>query len=47
MPGTDLLLGEALLSPTRYLPLIKEIFEHHRADVKGIFHCTGGGLTNR
>lgn len=39
-------IGEALLSPTMtYLPLIKGILENCRDGVKGIFHCTGGGLT--
>jgi len=46
IPGTGLSLGTALLSPTRsYLPLIKGLLGEHRKDIKGIFHCTGGGLT--
>lgn len=46
IPGTGLSLGEAMLSRTRtYLPLIIELLKHHKDDIKGIFHCTGGGLT--
>ncbi|MBU1446156.1 phosphoribosylformylglycinamidine cyclo-ligase [Patescibacteria group bacterium] len=46
IPNTSMSLGEALLSPTRtYLPLIKEILRADRDQVKGIFNCTGGGLT--
>ena len=37
-------LGRALLSPTRtYLPILKTLLNHHRTDIHGIIHCTGGG----
>lgn len=46
IPGTDMTLGAAMLSPTRsYLPLIKELLENDKNGIKGIFNCTGGGLT--
>ncbi|MCD6109733.1 phosphoribosylformylglycinamidine cyclo-ligase [bacterium] len=46
IPNTSLTLGEAMLSPTRsYLPLIKELLKAKRYKIKGIFNCTGGGLT--
>ncbi|MDF1695994.1 MAG: AIR synthase-related protein [Saprospiraceae bacterium] len=38
--------GKLVLSPTRtYIPLIKKIIDHHRADVNGMIHCTGGAQT--
>lgn len=47
LPGSELTLGEALLSPTRtYLPVMKEIFSQIGTDpVLGLIHCTGGGQT--
>jgi len=46
IPETEMTLGEAMLSPTRcYLPLIRKFLEAERACVKGVFNCTGGGLT--
>jgi phosphoribosylformylglycinamidine cyclo-ligase len=46
LPGTDLTVGRALLSPTRtYAPVIKEVLEKHFENVYGIVHCTGGGQT--
>lgn len=46
LPGTELTVGEALLSPTRaYAPVIKEALEKNFAHVHGIVHCTGGGQT--
>ena len=46
IPGTDMTLGEAMLSPTRsYLPLIKELLKNKKNEIKGVFNCTGGGLT--
>ncbi|MFH1284603.1 MAG: AIR synthase related protein [Candidatus Peregrinibacteria bacterium] len=46
IPGTDMTLGEAMLSPTRsYLPLIKALLANNNNGIKGIFNCTGGGLT--
>jgi len=38
--------GRLVLSPTRtYLPLVKAILAEHRAKVKGMVHCSGGGQT--
>jgi phosphoribosylformylglycinamidine cyclo-ligase len=38
--------GKMVLSPTRtYLPLVKTILQHHRKDVCGMVHCSGGGQT--
>lgn len=46
LPGTNLTVGKALLSPTRtYTPILKEILEKNHAQVHGIVHCTGGGQT--
>lgn len=45
-PGTELNVGQALLSPTRtYLPVVNEVLENHRRHVHGMVHCTGGGQT--
>ena len=42
----ELNVGQLLLSPTRtYLPLVKEIFAQHKAEIHGIIHCTGGAQT--
>lgn len=44
LPGTDVRVGDAILSPTRtYAPIIKEILDAKRAAVHGMVHCTGGG----
>ena len=44
--GFPLDVGKMLLSPTRtYLPVMKKILSEHRAKVKGLIHCTGGGQT--
>jgi phosphoribosylformylglycinamidine cyclo-ligase len=46
LPGTDLTVGDALLSPTRtYAPVLVEILEKFRHDIHGIFNNTGGGQT--
>ncbi|MBN2441465.1 MAG: hypothetical protein JXJ04_08960, partial [Spirochaetales bacterium] len=45
LPGSDLTVGEALLSPTRtFAPVIKRILENDRKSIHGIIHNTGGGL---
>jgi len=45
LAGTELTIGEALLSPTRtYAPVLKIILEKYRKDIRGIIHNTGGGL---
>jgi len=39
-------IGKLILSPTRtYAPVVKTIVEHHRQDIHGIVHCSGGGQT--
>ena len=39
-------VGKLVLSPTRtYIPLIKKILDHHRSQVNGMIHCTGGAQT--
>jgi len=44
LPGSDLDVGSAILSPTRtYLPFIKTLFGEQPDTVCGIVHCTGGG----
>ncbi|MBN2154761.1 MAG: phosphoribosylformylglycinamidine cyclo-ligase [Candidatus Lokiarchaeota archaeon] len=46
LSGTDLSVGEGLLSPTRtYSPVIVEIFQHFKTKIHGIYHNTGGGQT--
>ncbi len=44
LPGTDVCVGDAILSPTRtYAPIVKDILESDRDAVHGMVHCTGGG----
>jgi phosphoribosylformylglycinamidine cyclo-ligase len=44
--GLPLNVGRAVLSPTRtYAPLLLEILKHHRKNIHGIIHCTGGAQT--
>lgn len=44
--GTPLNAGKLVLSPTRtYAPIIKEILKHHREDIHGMVHCSGGAQT--
>src|SRR5690606_33726213 len=38
--------GKLVLSPTRtYLPVLKEILNHHKSSIDGMIHCTGGAQT--
>jgi phosphoribosylformylglycinamidine cyclo-ligase len=38
--------GKLVLAPTRtYAPIIKEILKHHRKEIHGIIHCSGGAQT--
>ena len=42
--GVD--VGKLVLSPTRtYAPVIKEVLNHHRSDIHGMIHCSGGAQT--
>ncbi|MCR4689181.1 MAG: hypothetical protein K5745_06460 [Saccharofermentans sp.] len=44
LPGTDITVGEGILSPTRtFLPVISKVLEMHKEEIYGIIHCTGGG----
>jgi phosphoribosylformylglycinamidine cyclo-ligase len=44
--GTPLDAGQLVLSPTRtYAPIIKKILDHHRSDIHGMVHCSGGAQT--
>lgn len=44
--GQAITLGKLVLSPTRtYLPVIKAMLDGHRAAIKGMVHCSGGGQT--
>lgn len=46
LAGSNLTVGEALLSPTRtYLPIIKTVMETVSDSVYGLVHCSGGGQT--
>jgi phosphoribosylformylglycinamidine cyclo-ligase len=38
--------GKLVLSPTRtYAPVVKKILEHHRNNIHGMIHCSGGAQT--
>ena len=44
--GSPIDAGKLVLSPTRtYAPIIKKILDHHRADIHGMVHCSGGAQT--
>lgn len=44
--GTDYVVGDLLLSPTRtFLPLLHTAIAQHRSSIKGIIHNTGGAHT--
>ena len=44
LPGTDVRVGDAILSPTRtYAPIVNDILSVSREKVHGMIHCTGGG----
>ena len=48
MNGTDVNIGQALLSPTRtYAPILNTIFKEKKLKdaIHGIIHCTGGAQT--
>jgi phosphoribosylformylglycinamidine cyclo-ligase len=39
-------IGKLILSPTRtYAPVANRIFDHHRKEIHGMVHCSGGGQT--
>ena len=38
--------GKMVLSPTRtYAPVIQKVLEHHRSQIHGMVHCSGGAQT--
>ncbi len=46
LPGSNLSVGQALLSPTRtYLPVAKAIAHELGDRLNGLVHCSGGGQT--
>lgn len=46
LPGSEMTVGEALLSPTRtYAPVIKKLLSETRDSIHGMVHCSGGGQT--
>lgn len=46
LPGSDLTVGEAILSPTRtYAPVIQAALNELGSEVKGLIHCSGGAQT--
>jgi phosphoribosylformylglycinamidine cyclo-ligase len=46
LPGSNLTVGEALLSPTRsYAPVILKMLAEAGESVAGLIHCTGGAQT--
>lgn len=46
LPGSEMSVGEALLSPTRtYAPVIKKLLSSSRDSIYGMVHCSGGGQT--
>ena len=46
LEGSDLTVGQALLSPTRtYAPIVMKIMKKHPGLIRGLVHCSGGGQT--
>ncbi len=46
LPGSQLTVGEALLSPTRsYAPVIQTLVKELGSEIKGLIHCSGGAQT--
>lgn len=44
LPGTNLNVGQAILSPTRtYLPIVKKVLEALPGRITAMIHCSGGG----
>ena len=44
--GLGIDAGKLVLSATRtYAPVIKKILDHHRAEIHGMIHCSGGAQT--
>ena len=46
LPGSEMTVGEALLSPTRtYAPVIRQLHETLPGRILGLVHCSGGAQT--
>src|SRR5690606_7586993 len=46
LPGSNMTVGEALLSPTRtFAPVLVKAFAAHKSSIAAVFHNTGGGQT--
>ncbi len=46
LPGSELTIGQALLSPTRtYAPVVTDLLREHRPAIRGLVHCSGGAQT--
>jgi phosphoribosylformylglycinamidine cyclo-ligase len=46
LPGSNMTVGEALLSPTRtFAPVLAAAFKHNKDAIAAVFHNTGGGQT--
>jgi len=47
VPGHgEISAGKLVLSPTRtFIPVIKQIVDHHKPNISGMIHCTGGAQT--
>jgi phosphoribosylformylglycinamidine cyclo-ligase len=46
LPGTQVTVLEALLSPTRtFAPVIAAVLGEFSSEISGLIHCTGGGQT--
>jgi phosphoribosylformylglycinamidine cyclo-ligase len=45
-PHTGLTYGKLVLSPTRtYAPVVREMLQRHRSQIRGMVHCSGGAQT--
>ena len=46
LPDSDLLVGDAILSPTRsYAPVIYKVLAELGSEIQGLIHCSGGAQT--
>lgn len=44
--GKTMTAGKLVLSPTRtYAPVLKQVLAHHRKQIHGLVHCSGGAQT--
>jgi phosphoribosylformylglycinamidine cyclo-ligase len=46
LPDAPVNVGQLVLSPTRtYAPVIAQLLKHHRKQINGLVHCSGGAQT--